>query len=86
MPVFWDQKFCFGPVVFSFEIWVRPAVGQSFVGCPCRPHYIWASKVLMYFGVVCVLVVQWIAKGCYFYFFLMLDYCFVEFEIVYWFR
>jgi hypothetical protein len=73
----WGKKFCLGPVVLSFEIWI----GWLVVGSARRPHYNWASKVLMYFA-VCLFAIQWITQGCYFYLLLMLDYYFLGFDIV----
>jgi len=39
----------------------------------------------MYFA-ACLVAIQWIARGCYFYLLLILDYYFVEFGILYLFE
>jgi hypothetical protein len=59
---------------FYFWNFVWPVAGRATVGSARMPPYIWASKVFMYF-VVCYVVTEWIAWGCYFYLLLMLRYC-----------
>ena len=84
-PVCWDQKFFLGCVFFYFWNLALLVSGRSAVGFARGPPYIWASEVLIYF-VICYVVIELIAWGCYFYLLLMLRYYFMEFHVIYLFQ